>query len=429
MKAVVFHGVGDIRLEEVKEPRIKDPHDAVVKITSCAICGTDLHLVRGTLTGMKSGTIIGHEGIGIVEEIGKEVRNLKAGDRVIIPSTIGCGYCSYCRAGYFSQCDNANPMGKNAGTAFFGGPVMSGALNGLQAEKARIPFANAGLVKIPDDVTDDDAILLSDIFPTGYFGAEMAEIKHGDTVAVFGCGPVGQFAIMSAFLLGAGRVLAIDRIPSRLEMARSHGAEIINFDEEDPVEVIHSLTGGIGVDRTIDAVGVDAMQPEKGPALKKSRKLDSQFRKEVDQVAPRTNPHGNNWIPGNGPSQALLWQAEAIAKAGSMSIIGVYPQTFQSFPFGMAMNKNLTIKAGNCNHRKYIPILLELVQGGVVSPRQIITQVGTLDSIIKAYKAFDEREPGWVKVEILTSEEQDMKRQQHLQEMTAGNGKSFAHNF
>ncbi|MCU7494187.1 MAG: glutathione-dependent formaldehyde dehydrogenase [Ignavibacteria bacterium] len=429
MKAVVFHGIGDIRLEEVKEPKIKDTHDAIVKITSCAICGTDLHLVRGTMAGMKPGTIIGHEGIGIVEEAGKEVRNLKAGDRVIIPSTIACGYCSYCRAGYFSQCDNANPMGKNAGTSFFGGPLMSGAFNGLQAEKARVPFANAGLVKIPEDVTDDDAILLSDIFPTGYFAAEMAEIKHGDTVAVFGCGPVGQFAIISAFLLGAGRVLAVDRITSRLEMARTLGAEVINFDDEDPVEVIHELTGGIGVDRTIDAVGVDAMQPEKGPALKKSRKLDSQFRKEVDQVAPRINPHGKNWIPGNGPSQALLWQTEAIAKAGTMSVIGVYPQTFQSFPFGMIMNKNLTIKAGNCNHRKYIPMLLEMVQGGVVSPKSIITQVGNLDSIIKAYKAFDERQPGWLKVEILASEEHDMKRQKHLEEVTAQNGKSFVHNF
>jgi threonine dehydrogenase-like Zn-dependent dehydrogenase len=228
---------------------------------------------------------------------------------------------------------------------------------------------------------------------------------------------------------GSGRVLAVDRITSRLEMARTLGAEVINFDDEDPVEVIHELTGGIGVDRTIDAVGVDAMQPEKGPALKKSRKLDSQFRKEVDQVAPRINPHGKNWIPGNGPSQALLWQTEAIAKAGTMSVIGVYPQTFQSFPFGMIMNKNLTIKAGNCNHRKYIPMLLEMVQGGVVSPKSIITQVGNLDSIIKAYKAFDERQPGWLKVEILASEEHDMKRQKHLEEVTAQNGKSFVHNF
>lgn len=429
MKAVVFHGIGDIRLENVKEPKLKDTHDAIVKITSCAICGTDLHLIRGTVPGMKPGTILGHEGIGIIEEVRKEVRNFKPGDRVVIPATIACGYCSYCRAGYFSQCDNANPMGKNAGTSFFGGPVNSGAFNGLQAEMARIPHANAGLVKLPEDVTDDDAILLSDIFPTGYFGAEMAEIKNGDTVAVFGCGPVGQFAIISALLMGAGRVLAIDRIPSRLEMARNLGAEVINFDEEDPVEVIHELTGGIGVDRTIDAVGVDAVQPEKGPALKKSRKLDRQFRKEVEQAAPRTNPQGNNWIPGNGPSQSLLWEAEAIAKAGTMSVIGVFPETFQSFPFGMAMNKNLTIKAGNCNHRKYIPMLLEMVQSGMVSPRKIITQVGSLDSVIKAYKSFDERQPGWVKVELLTSEEHDMKRQKHLEELTAGNGKSFVHNF
>lgn len=430
MKAVVFNGIGDIRLEDVKEPKIRDPHDAIVRITSCAICGTDLHLIRGTLPGMKPGTILGHEGIGIVEDIGKEVRNLKKGDRVIIPSTIGCGYCSYCRAGYFSQCDNANPMGNNAGTSFFGGPAMSGSFNGLQAEMARIPFANVGLVKIPDDVSDDDAILLSDIFPTGYFGAEMAEIKSGDTVAVFGCGPVGQFAIMSAFIMGAGRVLAIDRIPSRLEMAKNAGAEIINFDEEDPTEVIRELTGGIGVDGVIDAVGVDAMQPEKGPALKRSRKLDKEFRRELESVAPRTNPHGKNWIPGNGPSQALLWAVESIAKAGTLSVIGVYPQTFQSFPFGMAMNKNLTMKAGNCNHRKYIPSLLEMVQGGMVSPQKMITQIGPMDSIIKAYKAFDERQPGWIKVEILVTEEQSIRRQRHLEEVTtSGDGKTFVHNF
>ena len=198
MKAVVYHDVGDIRLEDVPEPRILAPTDAIVRITASAICGTDLHFVRGTVSGMQPGTILGHEGVGIVEELGADVRNLQVGDRVVIPSTIACGNCSYCRAGYFAQCDGANPNGKEAGTSFYGGPQTTGPFHGLQAEKARIPFANIGLVKLPPEISDDQAILLSDIFPTGYFGAEMAEVGSGDTVAVFGCGPVGQFAIASA---------------------------------------------------------------------------------------------------------------------------------------------------------------------------------------------------------------------------------------
>ena len=207
-----FHGIGDIRLDEVPEPKIQEPMDAIIRLTKSAICGTDLHMIRGTFTGMKPGTILGHEGIGIVEEIGSNVRNLKKGDRIVIPSTIACGYCSYCRSGYQAQCDNANPNGKTAGTSFFGGPESTGPFNGLQAEYARIPYANAGLVKLPQEVTDDQAIMISDIFPTGYFGADIAEIEPGDTVAVFGCGPVGLFAIASAKLLGAGRIIAIDTI-------------------------------------------------------------------------------------------------------------------------------------------------------------------------------------------------------------------------
>ncbi|MEE4464576.1 alcohol dehydrogenase catalytic domain-containing protein, partial [Azotobacter chroococcum] len=254
MKAVVFHDIGDIRLDDVPEPHIEVPTDAIVRLTASAICGTDLHFIRGTVGGMRPGTILGHEGVGIVEQLGAEVRNLQIGDRVVIPSTIACGNCSYCRAGYYAQCDMANPNGKEAGTAFYGGPAQSGPFQGLQAEKARIPFANIGLVKLPSEISDDQAILLSDIFPTGYFGAEMAEIGDGDTVAVFGCGPVGQFAIASARLLGASRVFAIDQCPDRLQMARQQGAEIIDFNREDPVEILHRLTDGIGVDRAIDAV-------------------------------------------------------------------------------------------------------------------------------------------------------------------------------
>jgi len=290
MKAVVFHGVGDIRLEDVREPRIEEPTDAIVRLTASAICGTDLHMVRGTMPGMKPGTILGHEGVGIIEEVGKDVRNLKPGDRVVIPSTIACGVCSYCRAGYYSQCDRANPLGSLSGTAFFGGPAPTGAFDGLQAEKARIPFANVGLVKVPDGVTDEQALLCSDIFPTGYFGADLAEIDAGNTVAVFGCGPVGQFTILSAKLMGAGRVFAIDALPDRLEMARAQGAEVINFDEEHPVETLRRLTGGIGVDRAIDAVGVDAYGPHHGPASAEAKAKARQHREELKAISPQANP-------------------------------------------------------------------------------------------------------------------------------------------
>jgi threonine dehydrogenase-like Zn-dependent dehydrogenase len=270
MKAVVFHGIGDIRLDEVDDPKISEPTDAIVALTASAICGTDLHMIRGTVSGMEKGTILGHEGVGIVEEIGSSVRNLSPGDRVVIPSTIGCGNCSYCRAGYYSQCDNANPIGE--GTAFFGGPKSAGSFNGLQAEKARIPFANVGLVKLPEEVDDDQAILLSDIVPTAYMAAENAQIKLSNTLAVFGLGPVGQFCVACPKLFDVGRIIAVDTIPSRLDMAREQGAEVINFNEEDPIKAIKDLTAGIGVDRVIDAVGVDANRPHSGPAAKPAAK-------------------------------------------------------------------------------------------------------------------------------------------------------------
>jgi len=400
MKAVVFHGVGDIRVDDVPEPRIEQPTDAIVHLSASAICGTDLHMVRGSLPGMKPGTILGHEGVGIVEELGRDVRNLKVGDRVVIPSTIACGCCSYCRDGYYAQCDNANPNGKLAGTAFFGGPQQTGPFQGLQAERARIPFANVGLVKLPHEVTDDQAILLSDIFPTAYFGAELAEIEPGDTVVVFGCGPVGQFCIVSARLLGAGRILAVDTVPSRLEMAREQGAEVIDFNAEDPVETIRRLTGGIGADRAIDAVGVDANRPHEGPAAEKSAQMKSWFRQEVREVAPKTNPDGDNWRPGDAPSQVLSWAVEALAKAGTLSIMGVYPQSARAFPIGQAMNKNQTVQMGNCPHRKYLPMLVNLVRSGAVDPEKVLTRIEPLTNVIEAYKAFDEHQPGWMKVAL-----------------------------
>ncbi|MEU4674045.1 zinc-dependent alcohol dehydrogenase [Amycolatopsis sp. NPDC023774] len=373
MKAVVWHGVGDIRLDDVPDPKIIEPSDAIVRITRSAICGTDLHLVRGTMPGMVEGTILGHEAVGVVEDVGPAVRGFSPGDRVVIPSTIGCGTCSYCRAGYFAQCDRANPNGPSAGTCFFGGPEATGPVDGLQAEYARVPFAMTSLVRIPDAVTDDQAILLSDIFPTAWFGARLAEVSQGDSVLVLGAGVVGQFAIASAKRQGAGRVFCVDRIPSRLEQARAQNAETVNFDDEDPVAVIRELTGGIGVDRVIDAVGVDAESPSTG------------------------SPPPDDWTPGGAPAQAARWAVDAVAKAGSIGVIGVYPPGFDEFPFGLAMNKNLTLHMGNCNHRRYLPDLLDLVRTGVVDPLEFITRHEKPTAAIEAYETFDRREEGWLK--------------------------------
>ncbi len=336
-----FHGVGDIRLDDVEEPKIQEPSDAIVRLTSSAICGTDLHMIRGTLAGMKPGTILGHEGVGVVEEIGPEVRNLRVGDRVVIPSTLGCGYCSYCRAGYYAQCDNINPNGPQAGTAFFGGPEPTGPFDGLQAEFARVPYAAINLVKLPDQVTDDQAIMISDIFPTAYFGAEITEVSDGDAVGVFGCGPVGQFAIASAKILGAGRIFAVDKEESRLEMARAQGAEVVNFNEEDPVEVIFNLTGGIGVDCVIEAVGVDAEHAHSGPAAEQGEQMAGQFEREMSEIAPETNPQGDNWHPGGAPSQSLMWATQCVAKGGSIGVIGVFPPQAMTFPIGALQQRNL----------------------------------------------------------------------------------------
>ncbi|HET6655052.1 MAG TPA: zinc-dependent alcohol dehydrogenase [Gammaproteobacteria bacterium] len=398
MKAVVFHGIGDIRLDDVAEPTIQNPTDAIVRITASAICGTDLHMIRGTLPGMKDGRVLGHEAVGVIEEVGDNVRNLRPGDRVVVPSTIACGYCSYCRAGYYAQCDNANPNGRLAGTAFYGGPESTGGFNGMQAEFVRVPFAHVNLVRLPEAVSDEQAILISDIFPTGYFGADLAEIEYGDTVAVFGCGPVGLFAIASAGLMGAGRILAVDQIPSRLDMARAQGAEVIDFSREDPVGTIRELTGGIGADRVIDAVGIDAVHPHGGPADGANAE---QFQQEVHQVAPDANPHDGNWERGDAPSQALRWCVDSVAKAGTVAIIGVYSPQMQSFPIGAAMNKNLTLKMGNCNHRRYIPDLVNQVKSNVINPLNVLTQREPLVSAIDAYKTFDKREAGWTKVALV----------------------------
>jgi len=404
MKAVVFHGIGDIRLDDVAEPKVQERTDSIVRITSSAICGTDLHMVRGTLTGMKPGTVLGHEGVGIVEEVGRGVRNIRGGDRVVIPSTIACGNCSYCRSGYTAQCDDANPNGPSAGTAFYGGPAETGPFDGLQAEYARVPYAYHNLVRLPDEVSDDQAILLSDIYPTAWFGARLAEVGDGDVVSVWGCGPVGLFAVMSAFQQGAHRVIAVDGHVDRLEKARQLGAETVNFNEEDPVEAIKELTRGIGPDRAIDCVGVDSEMPKEGPAAGEAGRKGGQFQQEVQDIAkeakPQKTPRGEQWKPGDAPSLAITWAVETLAKAGTLGVIGVYPKTDRFFPLGTAMNKNLTINMGNCNHRTYIPQLIEMVQAGKVDPAKVLTQIEPMSDVIAAYKEFDLRRPGWIKVEL-----------------------------
>ena len=400
MKAVVFHGIGDIRLDNVPAPKLQERTDAIVRLTASAICGTDLHFIRGTFSGVKPGTILGHEGVGIVEEVGGGVRNLKRGDRVVIPSTVSCGSCSYCRAGYTAQCDIVNPGGPTAGTVFFGGPEAAGGLDGLQAEYARVPLAFQNLIKLPDSITDDQAILMSDIYPTAYYGAHLAEVRDGDVVAVWGAGPVGLFAALSAFQLGANRVIVLDEHADRLERARMLGAETVNVTEEDPLVAIKELTRGIGPNRAIDAVGVDSERPKSGPAAESTKDKAAELLQQSQKIASGAKPDGQQWKPGDAPALVSAWAVQLLAKAGTLGIIGVYPPTDEFFPIGAAMNKNLTINMGNCNHRTYIPKLIAKVQSGAADPTMILSQTEPMSDAIEAYKQFDLRRPGWIKVEL-----------------------------
>lgn len=401
MKAVVWQGIGKISLEDVAEPTLKDETDAILKITTSSICGTDLHMIRGTMAGMKKGTILGHEAVGIVEQVGSQVQKIKVGDRVVVCSTIGCGKCIYCEAGEFSSCDNSNPLGPEAGGAFFGGPAASGSYDGLQAERARIPFADAVLIPLPDSINDDDAILCSDIFPTGYIGADMADVKKGDIVAVFGCGPVGQMAIASAKILGAEKVIAVDCLPDRLELAARQGAIPVNYEESDPVKALKDLSSGFGPDSVIDAVGVDAQGAHKGPAAKRS--VMGVVENLIDQklVAPQSVLLGEQYRQGDAPGQVLMWAVEGVRKSGVVSIIGVYPQTAKFFPIGLAMQKALTIRAANCSHAKYIPLCLKAIEETGFKPSAILSETRFLGDAISCYQHFDKREPGWIKVELV----------------------------
>ncbi|MEG3843062.1 zinc-dependent alcohol dehydrogenase [Microcoleus sp. herbarium14] len=384
MKALCWHGANDVRVDNVPDPTIINQRDAIVKITSTAICGSDLHLYNGFIPTMQSGDIMGHEFMGEVVELGSEVKNLKKGDRVVIPFTISCGSCFFCNRDLWSLCDNSNP---NAGLAekiyghspagLFGYSHLTGGYAGGQAEYARVPFADVGPLKIPDGLSDEQVLFLTDIFPTGYMAAENCNIQPGDTVAVWGCGPVGQFAIRSAFMLGADRVIAIDRVPERLQMAAAAKAEIINYEEMDAGEAVTEMTGGRGPDACIDAVGMEAH----------GTGLDALYDKAKQAVR----------LESDRPT-ALRQVILACRKGGTVSIPGVYGGFVDKVPLGAAFNKGLTMKMGQTHVHRYLRPLLDRVQKGEIDPSFVITHRMNLSEAPQAYEIFKQKKDNCIKV-------------------------------
>jgi threonine dehydrogenase-like Zn-dependent dehydrogenase len=384
MKALCWFGRNDVRVETVPDPTILNPRDAIVRITSTAICGSDLHLYDGYIPSMEKGDILGHEFMGEVVELGSEVKNLAVGDRVVVPFTISCGGCEFCKRGLWSLCDNSNPnawmaekMYGYSPAGLFGYSHMMGGYAGGQAEYARVPFADIGPIKVPESLTDEQVLFLSDVFPTGYMAAENCDIKPGDTVAVWGCGPVGQFAIQSAWLLGAERVIAIDSVPERIEMARTKGRAEIVKDDEDVVEQLRELTAGRGPDSCIDAVGMEAHGHGVGAVVDRAKQA---VRLETDR------PH------------ALREAIQACRKGGVVSIPGVYGGFVDTMPMGAAFNKGLTFRMGQTHMHRYLQPLLDRVERGEIDPSFIITHRLRLDDAPWAYKTFREKEDGCIKV-------------------------------
>jgi len=390
MKALVWHGRNDVRIDTVPDPKIKEPTDVILKITSTAICGSDLHIVDGMVPTMEKGDILGHEFMGEVVEAGREVKKFKVGDRVVVPFTIACGNCEYCDDTLYSLCDNSNPNPEKAKanlghsiSGIFGYSHMLGGFDGGQAEYVRVPYADVGPIKVPSTLSDDQSLFLSDIFPTGYMAAENADIKRGDTVAIWGCGPVGQFAIQSAFMLGAERVIAIDSVAERLDMAKKHSrVELIRTtDRDDVYEKLMEMTNGKGPDSCIDAVGAEAHGDTLiGKAVDKT--------KEVLQL-PMSRPY---------VLQQIMMSCK---KAGTVSIPGVYIGMVNEIPFGAAMNKALTFKMGQTHVQRYLKPLLDKVDEGLIDPSFIITHRMKLDEAPKAYDLFKNKEDKCVKV-VLT---------------------------
>ncbi len=385
MRAVTWHGEEDVRVDEVPEPEIVNPRDAIVEITATAICGSDLHLYDGYVPSMREGDIVGHEPMGEVVAVGDEVDTLEEGDRVVVPFTISCGSCWFCEEELYSLCDNSNPnaemarkvMGQSP-AGLFGYSHMLGGYAGGQAEYLRVPYADVGPVKVDADLPDEQVLLLSDVFPTGYMAAKNAEIEEDDTVAVWGCGPVGQFAIQSAWLFDAGRVIAIDRVPERLAMAREHGdAETIHFEEEDVYDRLMAMTGGRGPDRCIDAVGTEAH----GTGLMATTdKAKQQLNLEADR------PH-------------VLRQAiRCCRKGGTLSIPGVYVGHADNVPVGPLMNKALTVNTGQTHVQRYLDPLLEKIEDGEIDPSFVITHREPLEKGPEMYETFRDKEDGCIKV-------------------------------
>ena len=385
MRALCWHGHGDVRVDTVPDPTIEHPRDAVIKITACAICGSDLHLLDGYQPTMKSGDILGHENMGEVIALGAAVTNLKIGDRVVVPFTISCGECWFCQKGLYSACDRTNPNAEMAIKAMgqspaglFGFSHMLGGYSGGQAEYLRVPMADIGPIKIPDEVTDEQALFLSDIFPTGYMAAENAQIVDGDTVAIWGCGPVGQFAIRSALMMGAGRVIAIDEVPERLRMAEDGGAETIDFSKTDVHDELMVRTKGRGPDSCIDAVGCEAAGHGAADAV-------------LDKVKAMT-------LLATDRVHVLRQAIMACRKGGTVSIPGVYVGMGDKLPIGAMMNKGLTVKTGQTHVQKYTKLLLAKIVAGEIDPSFVVTHPATLEEAPAMYKKFRAKEDGCIKV-------------------------------
>ena len=388
MRAVCWHGRGDVRVDTVADPKIQEPGDIVIKVTATAICGSDLHLFNGYQPTMQSGDIVGHEPMGTVVEAGRGVTKLKVGDRVVVPFVIACGTCFFCSRTEFSCCDNTNPNAEMARKAMgqspaglFGFSHMLGGYPGGQAEYLRVPHADVGPIKIESDLSDEKVLFLSDIFPTGYMAAENAGIEPGDTVAVWGCGPVGQFAIRSAWMLGAGRVIAIDRVAERLTLAAKTGAEAVNFSEDgDVYGILMEKTKGRGPDRCIDAVGCEAHGA-------------GSFDAVVDRVK-------TSLLLTSDRAHVLREAIMCCRKAGTVSTPGVYVGMIDNVPFGAAMNKGLTMKMGQTHVQRYLKPLLKRIETGEIDPSFVITHRIGLEEAPEAYKTFRDRKDGCIKVVI-----------------------------
>lgn len=385
MRALTWHGKRDIRFDEVPDPRIEDDGDVIIQVSACAICGSDLHIYNGVIPHMHGGDVIGHECMGEVVEVGQGVQKLKTGDRVVVPFTIACGECFFCQRGFYSGCERTNrnedaarKLWGNSPAGLFGYSHLLGGYAGGQAEYVRVPYGDVGPIKVPEGLSDEQALFLSDIFPTGYMAAEFCNIQPGDTVAVWGCGPVGQMAIRSAFILGAERVIAIDTVPERLAMAQAAGAETIDFRNADVYDEIMGRTGGRGADSCIDAVGTE---PDTA----------SGFSAVVDRLKVAT-------FMGTDRPFVLRQAITCCRNFGTVSVVGVYGGFLDKVPMGSAINRGLTLRMAQTPVQRYLPKLMGLIESGQIDPSFVITHTAPLADGSDLYKTFNDRTDGCIKV-------------------------------